>query len=297
MSDNFVQYANQGPGLQPIGATVKRLDAGYYDIMSIGGGTLIFSKKTLSTDSLLRLVDTKSDQVIAEIEQFWKLKERFTKFGMIHKRGFLLYGPPGSGKTSTIAIIIKKMIEADGIVINGSGCHVVHLQWMLKALRQVEPERQLTVILEDLEGMVSSSLLSMLDGDSIDNVVFVATTNYPERLEARIVNRPSRFDQVILIGMPSREARRQYLMHCDSETTPAELESWLDITDGFSVAQLKELVIGVRCFGHTANQVVERLRSMGLAISPDAKKEEEEDNYDAESDGPETIEIEVATGL
>jgi SpoVK/Ycf46/Vps4 family AAA+-type ATPase len=52
----------------------------------------------------------------------------------------------------------------------------------------------------------------MLDSaKSIDNVLFIATTNYPDRLDPRIYNRPGRFSHVVKIGLPTEKAREAYL--------------------------------------------------------------------------------------
>jgi SpoVK/Ycf46/Vps4 family AAA+-type ATPase len=264
----LVQYVRHGSGYQAISYTTPSLNPGYYDIALVNG-VYVFTPKPLTTDALIRLSDTKSDEVVREIEHFWTLKDRFRKFGgLIHKRGFLLYGPPGSGKTSTIATVSKRMIDSGGVVVNGASIHPQHLRKALHEFREVEPDRSLIVTLEDIDSILKMSeteLLSLLDGEgNIGNVVFIATTNYPEKLEARVVNRPSRFDQVVRIGMPSRDARYQYIVHCDPEISAAEAGAWLDLTDGFSVAQLKEVIINVRCFGHDAEETVHRLKSSGI---------------------------------
>lgn len=275
MTMKRTQYGRHALGHFATGSTIQTLEPGYYDI-AVDQNTIIFAKKELNTDKLMRLVDTKSDQVINEIERFWTLKDRFTSFGLTFKRGILLYGNAGSGKTSTILVITKKMIEAGGVVINGSSTNPSYLKKALHDLREVEPERPLVVALEDIDSILKLGdvvLLSLLDGEaSISNVVFIATTNYPEKLGARITERPSRFDQVVYIGMPSEEARAQYILHCDPKTTRDELKSWLALTDGLSIAQVKEVIVGVRCFGHTAEEIVNRLRSTTLTIMDEKKR-------------------------
>jgi SpoVK/Ycf46/Vps4 family AAA+-type ATPase len=82
----------------------------------------------------------------------------------------------------------------------------------------IEKHRPIVVMIEDIDAIVDkkgeSAMLALLDGElQIDNVVFVATTNYPERLDKRLVNRPSRFDEIIKIGMPSAAARAQYIIN------------------------------------------------------------------------------------
>ena len=111
----------------------------------------------------------------------------------------------------------------------------------------------------------------MLDGElQVDNVVFIATTNYPQRLDKRFINRPSRFDEIIKIGMPNAEARKFYLEHKNPRLVEniTELENWVELTKGFSVAHLKELIISVECFDKTIEETIKRLRSM-MEATPD----------------------------
>ena len=63
---------------------------------------------------------------------------------------------------------------------------------------KIENNRKCIVILEDLDSLISnfgeSHYLEMLDSaKTIDNILFIATTNYPEKLDPRIYNRPGRF--------------------------------------------------------------------------------------------------------
>ena len=124
-------------------------------------------------------------------------------------------------------------------------------------------------MLEDIDAIVNrhgeTSLLALLDGElQIDNIVTIATTNYPELLDKRITNRPSRFDITKYIGMPSRTAREFYILH----TVPrlhdnlTELTQWLDSTDKYSLAHLKEVVISVEVFENTLEDTITRLNKM-----------------------------------
>jgi Intein splicing domain len=90
------------------------------------------------------------------------------------------------------------------------------------------------------------------------------TTNYPERLDKRFVDRPSRFDTIRWIGMPSAAARRVYLEAKEPSLSGEELEQWVGSTDGFSVAHLRELVILVKCFDRPLKMAISRLEAMRL---------------------------------
>jgi ATP-dependent 26S proteasome regulatory subunit len=76
--------------------------------------------------------------------------------------------------------------------------------------------------------------------------VFVATTNYPEKLGERIINRPSRFDRRLFIDDPSDVARRMYL---DEMVKGHKLPKGITVdmmvrdTKGMSLAHVKELFV------------------------------------------------------
>jgi hypothetical protein len=261
----LVQYACMGDKFSPITSTVRTLPPGVYSIAMMDGGRSLFSPHEYETDTLLRLPDSRSSEVVAEIQRFWTLKESFKKHGFTHKRGFLLWGPAGSGKTSTVSLVIEDMVQDGGVVILGTGPGTAAAG--LAQFRQVEPERPVVVILEDIDTIIDehgeSSTLSLLDGEtSIGNVVFIATTNYPEKLDGRVVNRPSRFDKVVKIGMPSPEARAFYLQQRNLDLSEGDLDRWVSATDGFSIAHVKELIVGVKCFGNSFDDEIKRLRAM-----------------------------------
>lgn len=258
------QYAQVNDGYIPTTPTVASLPPDCYSIGFLPSGAAYLKPQHLVTDDLLRLPDSKSDEVIAEVTRFWTLKDKFSKFGFAHKRGFLLWGPPGSGKTSTVQIIIKDMIAAGGIVILAES--PVALSNILSGFRQVEPNRSLVVVWEDIDTVIQNygeaEVLSVLDGESqVENVVFIATTNYPENLDGRIVNRPSRFDKIVKIGLPNDEARKVYLM---SRLGSTEHEGFdlVKETDGLSIAHIKELLIGVFCQDNPTKDVLKRLHTM-----------------------------------
>lgn len=222
----------------------------------------IFQRQKNDTDTLLPLPDSESEKIMDEIRVFKTLKPAFEKHGFLYKRGILMWGPPGSGKTSTLQQLIKLLVEQHdsiAVLVDRPGTAASCLQ----TLRTIEPERQIIAILEDLDALTEkygeSEYLSLLDGESqVNNIVFVATTNYPERLDRRFVDRPSRFDTVRHIGMPGDAARRHYL-HAKIGDDPM-LEEMVRNSKDFSIAHLRELIILTQCFGHPVGVAIERLR-------------------------------------
>lgn len=234
----------------------------------------VFLRQTIELDGIIPLPDSASEEVVREIREFRGMKYRFQAHGFLHKRGILLWGPAGGGKTITIHQICQLIVEGDGgiaILVDVPKAAADCLQ----LLRRIEPERPVVVIFEDLDALVDrygeNEYLALLDGETqVDNCVFVASTNYPERLDARFVDRPSRFDTVKYIGMPSREARETFLAMKAPALVNGQLEAYVDASDGFSIAHLKELIVLTQCFGYTLQDAMSRLRRM--KIKPNAEK-------------------------
>lgn len=256
---------------RPGSRTQKTLPPGAYRIDSDDRG-LFFSYIKVISDSIIELPEASHLRVLEGIRKFWQSKERYQKHGLIYKRGVLLWGPPGGGKTVTAQLLMNEIItKHKGIVllcVYPSLCVSA-----LQVLRAIEPNRPLIVLLEDVDETIRAqgehALLAMLDGEhQVDNVVYIASTNYPERLGARIVNRPSRFDERIKIGMPSAASRLAYLNKVVGDVQ-MPLAKWVADTEGLSIAHLRELVVAVLCLDQPYENVLERLRHMEVAPKPE----------------------------
>lgn len=247
-------------------STYDRLPAGLYRAVEVPMAGIGIQKQLFSVDSLLVLPDSEADRLVAEFNRFWTLGTAFRDRGFLQKRGLLLWGPPGSGKTSAINLMVQSLIKKqDGVVLFVD--HPGLASAGLRLMRQIEPERPIVVILEDIDALANRygehEFLSLLDGEAqVDRVVFVATTNYPERLDKRFIDRPSRFDTISFIDMPSASARRAFLAQKEKSLSDDELSVWVDLSEGFSIAHLKEMIIAVKCFGQSLESVVERLKEM-----------------------------------
>jgi len=244
------------------------LPAGQYTIGATEQG-IYFTKVTTNIDDLIELPDSITDEIITEIETFWAKEDHFRKFGFLWKRGVLVWGAPGGGKTSCVQLVSKRIVERGGLAIFVTHPHLAAKG--LEQLRHVEPHRPIVIILEDVDAIINehgeSDLLALMDGElQIDNVVFIATTNYPEMLDKRFVNRPSRFDSIKKIGMPGPEAREIYIKskntRLQAPESKEELDLWVDLTKDFSVAHIKELIVSAEVFQVPVADAAERLRTM-----------------------------------
>lgn len=267
---SFVQYTTvDGKYYRPATKTTDKMPAGIYRLLMDNNGTVIYSKEDVVTDDLINFPDSKNEMILKEIELFWGLKDKFKKLGFIHKRGFLLWGPPGGGKSCTVAQISRSMIEKqDGLVFISQQPGV--LEEAMRVIRQVEPQRKILVILEDIDDILMHGnehhLLNLLDGaNQVDNVVYIATTNYPSKLPPRLINRPSRLDKIVKIGYPSEEARRIYIENKIEKSIIEENGVVIDLakkTEGFTFAHLRDLIVSIFCLGMKVDKTIERLKAM-----------------------------------
>ena len=285
----------------PTGTTVPNLEPGFYEINSHPNIGIYFERIPVKTEGLLEFPDANTSKVIEEIKNFWDREDLFREFNLTYKRGIMLWGPPGGGKSCTLQLVSRDVIQRGGIVIKFG--HPSVFSAGLRKLREVQPTTPVVVLMEDIDSSISiyseTEVINILDGvDRMDKIVFMATTNYPEMLGDRIMNRPSRFDKRFKVGYPSADARRMFLefLSKDHEISELDIDQWVVDTNLFSIAHLKELFVAVVVLGNNYNRALKTLKSMSEHINSgdDAggnigfvKRGEEEDGEQTDPDDQE----------
>lgn len=262
----------------PAGKCTNELIPGLYNIGVCSRG-IFFEKVKFKAEDLIMFPETNSEKIINEIQLFWDKGDLYSKYGLPHKRGILLYGPPGTGKSCTIQLICQDLIKLGGIVVKFPDNGPQVLIDALRVLREIQPDVPVIVLMEDLDSILDlydeSSVLNILDGiEGIHRIVFLATTNYPDQLGQRIVNRPSRFDRRYKMPQPGAESREVYLKHLLQQANlqaKVNVKKWVSDTEDMSIAHLKELFVAVHILGDDYEVALQILNEM--QETPDLKEE------------------------
>jgi len=193
--------------------------------------------------------------VRSDFELFFEREDWFRQHNLPYRRGYLLWGAPGNGKSATIRVMAAHpYIQPYTLDLSDSEEKSADV---LRLFEKAAENTPALVILEDLdrafptegkrtqERTVSfQTLLNCLDGvGSQDGVIVVATANDPTCLDAAILKRPGRFDRVVQFRNPDPDLRREYYQRLSAVLTGDEFEIAIEQTEGFSFAQLRETYI------------------------------------------------------
>ncbi len=264
-----IQWNKKGDVWIPIGEINlhKKIDPGYYRI-GYQDGQLLFNTIDVDLNGLVSFKDGAGKKITDQISLFWKSEKRYRDISksikVIYKRGILMYGPPGCGKTALISIIMKGIVASGGVAILFSGSELTAMA--VKAIKDIQPGTKILIVMEDIDGYIrrggEEDLLDMLDGvhTNLDSVIFLATTNNFNALSKRML-RPSRFDLKVQLDFPGEMLRAKYLSELAAAgALDIDIDKWVSDTDGFSFADLKELFISASILGYDYNECLSSIR-------------------------------------
>ncbi len=224
-----------------------------------------------------------------DFTNFFQREDWFRQNRLPYRRGYLLHGKAGNGKSSAIrAMMTSQNIDAYTLRFFDHQTDDDVLERMFDRACHRRPSM---IVLEDLDRsfprtggtrckVSMGALLNCLDGVATsDGMVVVATANQPTLLDPAILRRPGRFDRVVPFLDPTPEMRTAYFNKMlNGSFTPEEIESAVVLSSSFSFAQCREafVIAGQKSFERgseiTATDLVEGVlslrRSTRLAASP-----------------------------
>jgi ATP-dependent 26S proteasome regulatory subunit len=180
-----------------------------------------------------------------------ELSSELLSAGQHLKRGLLLHGPPGTGKTHTVRYLTGRLADSTVILLTGQAMRFIGQAAALA--RRLQPSM---VVLEDVDLVAMDrdfspdgnpllfSLLDAMDGVGADaDVTFVLTTNRADILETALADRPGRVDLAVEIPRPDDEGRERLLrVYARDLAMDADVTRVVAGTEGVTASFIKELI-------------------------------------------------------
>ncbi len=224
-----------------------------------------FNKDTVPEKSLKKFKDVKgcdeAKDELAEIVEYLRNPDKFTRLGGKLPKGVLLTGPPGTGKT-LLARAVAGEADVPFFYRSGSEFEEMFVGVGSKRVRQLfaaaKKKTPCIVFIDEIDSIGTSrksienqhrktlnQLLTEMDGfEQNDGIIVLAATNIPEALDPALT-RPGRFDRMVHVPNPDIGGRREILEHYleDKPTTSdVDVDRIARGTTGFSGAELFNLV-------------------------------------------------------
>jgi len=195
------------------------------------------------------------------------------------KRGLLLYGPPGVGKTHTVRYLVSQLTDTTVVQLSGDTLHMIGPA--CSVARTLQPAM---IVIEDVDLIAEErgmhpgehpllfQLLNEMDGLAEDaDVVFLLTTNRADLLEPALAQRPGRVDQAVALDHPDLEARRKLfsLYRGGLRVDESRIQSVLARAEGVTASFLKELLRRAAVLAADAQPEEDRGPGSRLAVTAD----------------------------
>lgn len=234
--------------------------------------------KSADFDNLI-LPAALKQEVWEDFTRFFASREAYEKYGIPWKRGVLFIGPPGNGKTHTVKALINQLKQPCLYIKSFKAYYGTDHDRMRKVFARARKTTPCIIVLEDLDSLVDknnrSFFLNELDGFAENTgVVVLATTNYPEKLDAAILDRPSRFDRKYYFELPAASERLAYLdlwngsLEAELHLSDTALPRLVKQTKGFSFAYMKELFLSsmMEWMANPTNQGMDKIVSSRATV-------------------------------
>lgn len=201
----------------------------------------------------LVLGGTLKEELRADVARFFARRGFYEEHRIPWKRGLLLIGPPGNGKTQTLKALLKE-IALPVLYVKTFKERDEESKNIRQVFARARRSAPCVLVVEDLDCALDESnrsvFLNELDGFAQNvGLLTLATTNHPQKLDRSILDRPSRFDRKFHFPLPAASEREAFIARWSAQQQPALRLSTegtrrlVERTDGFTFAYLKEALL------------------------------------------------------
>lgn len=188
---------------------IEKIPPGVYKLENIGllMPDYVFTKASMNEKIIEPLSSKPYKEIKEAVMNFFnpKLKELYKELDYLNKKGILIYGNPGTGKTASVTNLIYNIaIKENAVVlqIKNKG-ELFNIKTFLKMLKDGNSDLCVILLIDECENYfedygTENFLLNFLDGyNSENNVLTIFITNKIEKIPERFKDRPSRIRNVI----------------------------------------------------------------------------------------------------
>jgi len=251
------------------------------DIMDWSKTNNFLKKKKIDTNGrFIKLDKISLDDVILKEETKNRIKsgtvdmlanvDKYKKNNLPIKRGILMEGEPGTGKT-LIAKALANQIDSTFIWVTADDItYPSDISYIYDMARELVPTvvlfEDIDYIGKDREGYngsfdkITGELLNQLDGvQSNEGIITLASSNYPKALDKALRNRPGRFDIRVRFELPDKSLRQKMITKFFGNTDISDLDmgDMVKKTERYTGAYIKELTVATVMLAVTKDSTME----------------------------------------